>query len=205
MARRGCRWWLAVWLMGCGQVWGNPLPPLMGWLNGDFSSRTQAEEDRRFEAAELHARTIWPHEGPGYWLYLEQSLVARPAHPFRQRIFHLTDAGRGELLMVEYTMPKATDFAGAWRDPTKLRTLTPEQLSRRAGCELRLRRLPSGHYEGRNEIGRCPTNFAGADTLVQYIWIGPEHIRLLDRAYDQQGTLRWGSPGEGYVYLRVTP
>ncbi|MGL5606652.1 MAG: CpcT/CpeT family chromophore lyase, partial [Aeromonas veronii] len=48
----------------------------------------------------------------------------------------------------------------------------------------------------------CSTDFGGATTLVQHIWIGPDSVRLLDRAYDNAGSPRWGRPGEGYVYLR---
>jgi len=104
--------------------------------------------------------------------------------------------------MAELTMPRATDFAGAWHDPSLLDSLTPQQLSLRHGCEIWLTRTPSGEYAGHTRVGHCSTDFGGASTLVQHIWIGPDSVRLLDRAYDNEGRSRWGSPGEGYVYLR---
>lgn len=194
-------WLLLLWLALPGRA--EELTPVTGWLSGAFSSAEQAAQDRRFERVELRSREIWRGTSrTTRWIYFEQYLSHKPAHPFRQRIFRLTPEGGGVVRMVEFTMPRAIDFAGAWRTPALLDGLTPDQLSHRQGCDLLLRRLPSGDYEGRNQVGECATDFAGATTLVQYLWVGPRYIRLLDRAYDDAGTLRWGSPGEGYVYLR---
>lgn len=193
--------WMACWFL-FSPGWGAELDPLTGWLTGSFSTRQQAESDERFAAVELHSREIWHGEESDRWIYLEQTLQQKAAHPFRQRIFRLRAGSFGEVRMTEYTMPKASDFRGAWRNPALLANLSEAQLSRREGCDIVLRRLPTGDYEGRNRVGECRTDFAGADTLVQYLWVGPLYLRMLDRGYDQDGMLRWGSPGEGYYYQR---
>ncbi|MBS4688180.1 chromophore lyase CpcT/CpeT [Aeromonas sobria] len=178
------------------------MEPLLSWLSGDFSSKEQAGYDSRFTSAELRLREIWPGYQGYRWVYAEQYLTLRSIRPFRQRIYRFSPAPDGRILMAELTMPRAIDFAGAWRQPALLDSLTPQQLSLRHGCEIWLSRTASGEYAGHTRVGHCATDFGGASTLVQHIWIGPNSIRLLDRAYDNQGGSRWGSPGEGYVYLR---
>ena len=55
---------------------------------------------------------------------------------------------------------------------------------------------PAGRgVQGQTRVGHCATDFGGATTLVQYLWIGPDSVRLLDRAYDNGAHQRWGSPG----------
>jgi len=178
------------------------MEPLLSWLSGDFSSKEQAGYDSRFTSAELRLREIWPGYQGYRWVYAEQYMTLRSIRPFRQRIYRFSPAPDGRILMAELTMPRAIDFAGAWRQPALLDSLTPQQLSLRHGCEIWLSRTASGEYAGHTRVGHCATDFGGASTLVQHIWIGPNSIRLLDRAYDNQGGSRWGSPGEGYVYLR---
>ena len=171
-------------------------------LNLWLSSGLGAQEGDRFEL--VSPREMHAHFRGRVFRSLFQPQIRRGGEVVCHEAFLqvLTPEGGGVVRMVEFTMPRAIDFAGAWRTPALLDGLTPDQLSHRQGCDLLLRRLPSGDYEGRNQVGECATDFAGATTLVQYLWVGPRYIRLLDRAYDDAGTLRWGSPGEGYVYLR---
>ncbi|MGU5661787.1 chromophore lyase CpcT/CpeT [Aeromonas sanarellii] len=205
-------------LFYAGLIWAAPVPfvatpasstttqarmePLLSWFTGEFSSQEQATFDARFTSAELRLVEIWPGEGPFRWVYAEQFLTERAVRPFRQRIYRFSPLPDGRILMAELTMPRATDFAGAWRQPELLDSLTPQQLSLREGCEIWLTRQPGGDYRGHTQVGHCATDFGGATTLVQYLWIGPDSVRLLDRAYDNGARQRWGSPGEGYVYLR---
>ncbi|QJF57160.1 hypothetical protein GO993_18555 [Aeromonas salmonicida subsp. salmonicida] len=178
------------------------MEPLLSWFTGEFSSREQAGYDTRFTSAELRLVEIWPGYQGFRWVYAEQFLTERSVRPFRQRIYRFSPVPDGRILIAELTMPRAVDFAGAWRDPGLLDSLTPQQLSLRQGCEVWLSRQPSGEYAGHSKVGSCATNFGGASTLVQYLWVGPDSVRLLDRAYDNEAHQRWGSPGEGYVYLR---
>ena len=205
-------------LFYAGLIWAAPVPfvavpaslsptqarmePLLSWFAGEFSSQEQAGYDKRFTSAELRLVEIWPGEGPFRWVYAEQFLTERAQRPFRQRIYRFSPLPDGRILMAELTMPRATDFAGAWRRPELLDSLTPQQLSLREGCEIWRAREPGGEYRGNSRVGHCATDFGGATTLVQYLWIGPDSVRLLDRAYDNGARQRWGSPGEGYVYLR---
>ncbi|WP_421241390.1 chromophore lyase CpcT/CpeT [Aeromonas enteropelogenes] len=178
------------------------MEPLLSWFSGEFSSKEQANYDSRFTSAELRLMEIWRGRQGYRWVYAEQYLTQRAVRPFRQRIYRFSPAPDGRILMAELTMPMATDFAGAWHNPALLDSLTPQQLSLRQGCEIWLARTFAGEYAGHTRVGHCATNFGGAATLVQHIWIGPNSVRLLDRAYDLKGKARWGSPGEGYVYLR---
>lgn len=175
---------------------------LLSWFTGEFSSQEQASLDPRFSSAELRLLELWRGRDGFRWVYAEQFLTERAVRPFRQRIYRFSPLPDGRILMAELTMPRAIDFAGAWRQPELLDSLTPQQLSLRMGCEIWLSRQPSGEYAGQSEVGSCATHFGGASTLVQYLWIGPNRVRFLDRAYDDEARQRWGSPGEGYVYLR---
>ncbi|MGL5154347.1 MAG: chromophore lyase CpcT/CpeT, partial [Aeromonas veronii] len=124
------------------------MEPLLSWFNGAFTSREQASYDSRFTSAELRLMEIWPGYQGYRWVYAEQYLSLRSVRPFRQRIYRFSPAPDGRILMAELTMPRATDFAGAWHDPALLDSLTPQQLSLRHGCEIWLTRTPSGEYAG---------------------------------------------------------
>ncbi len=120
------------------------MEPLLSWFTGEFSSREQASYDNRFTSAELRLVEIWPGYKGFRWVYAEQFLTERAVRPFRQRIYRFSLVPDGRILMAELTMPRAIDFAGAWRQPELLDSLTPQQLSLRQGCEIWLTRQPSG-------------------------------------------------------------
>ncbi|WP_287147629.1 chromophore lyase CpcT/CpeT, partial [Aeromonas sp.] len=110
------------------------MEPLLSWFSGELSSWEQATYDTRFTSAELRLVEIWPGYKGFRWVYAEQFLTERAVRPFRQRIYRFSPVPDGRILMAELTMPRAVDFAGAWRDPSLLNSLTPQQLSLRQGC-----------------------------------------------------------------------
>ena len=148
------------------------MEPLLSWFTGEFSSREQASYDNRFTSAELRLVEIWPGYKGFRWVYAEQFLTERAVRPFRQRIYRFSLVPDYRILMAELTMPRAIDFAGAWRQPELLDSHTAAALF--ASGLRDLADPPAiGEYAGHSKVGSCSTNFGGASTLVQYLWIGP--------------------------------
>ncbi len=172
------------------------MEPLLSWFTGEFSSREQASYDNRFTSAELRLVEIWPGYKGFRWVYAEQFLTERAVRPFRQRIYRFSLVPDGRILMAELTIAAGHRLrrrlapARAARLPHATAALFASGLR-----ESWLTRQPSGEYAGHSKVGSCSTNFGGASTLVQYLWIGPHSVRLLDRAYDTEAHQRWGSPG----------
>ncbi|MBK6728788.1 MAG: chromophore lyase CpcT/CpeT [Xanthomonadales bacterium] len=178
------------------------LDELLGHLNGDFSSRAQAERDHAYFEVLLSMRPIWSERSDGPWLYVEQAIAGSEDKPYRQRIYHLR-AEADSVVSEVYELPgDALRFVGAQRDPAKLASLDPAQLLPRIGCELRLQRHDDGSYVGRTGERSCSSDLRGASYATSEAVIVADRFHSWDRGFDATGKQVWGAAAGPYEFVK---
>ena len=95
----------------------NELSELKKLMTGQFASSKQAELDSNFYDISLFMYPVW--EGKeGSWLYVEQSVTANLAKPYRQRLYKLEKGENGEFISHVYALDEPDKFIEKWKDPT---------------------------------------------------------------------------------------
>lgn len=146
----------------------NPdLVTLARWMAGDFSNAQQAH-NRPKDFAHIHVyfRPLPFAFFSGIGLYSEQVYDYDLWRPYRQGVHHLVD--RGDHIYIEnYRLKNALYYAGAARELSILRTLTPEAIERRFHCSMIFKRNSSGRFLGTVEPGnRCQIEKNGVQTYL---------------------------------------
>ncbi len=175
-------------------------------LSGSFASTAQAARDPdNYRDIRLHAVRIWGERGDGVWLYVEQATAEAPGRPYRQRIYHLSSVGGDELVSEIYTLPgDAARFAGAYDDPGTFGVIGPEDLTRREGCTMYLRRRGvDGAFVGGTRGDGCESTLRGAAYTTSEATIFADRMLTWDRGYDEGGRQVWGALAGPYVFVRV--
>jgi hypothetical protein len=176
-------------------------------LTGSFGSTAQSQQDPDYFDIRLHMTRIWAERTDGIWLYVEQATAPAPARPYRQRIYQVHRRGDGKLVSEVFLLPgtmpeQQTNFAGAWKDATKLAALTPEKLTHKAGCAMVLDEKPDGTFEGGTQGKNCPSELRGATYATSEAVITPKGLRTWDRGYNATDKQVWGAEKGPYIFDR---
>ncbi|MCA8960522.1 MAG: chromophore lyase CpcT/CpeT [Planctomycetes bacterium] len=174
-------------------------------LIGTFSSRAQAERDARYFAVRIVTVPIWPERWTDQaWLYVEQALESAPNHPYRQRIYRVRDRGDGRFTSDVYELPgDPLRFVAMWTDPDPIVSIAPDDLVRREGCTVELRRVDGGFRGGTAGEG-CASTRAGASYATSEVAIASDAVESWDRGFDASGQLVWGAEVGPYRFDRVS-
>ena len=200
-------WGLAAGLCGCASP--PPADPaldrLVARMTGRFDSSAQAAAQSGYFDIRLSMVPLWTERTDGRWLYVEQATATAPDRPYRQRIYRV--ARRGDAFVSEvYTLPDPAAWAGRASDPVALRALaadlTPQQLSRRAGCDVLLRALPDGDFDGGTQGQTCASDPRGAAYATSTVRVKADRLETWDQGFDAQGRQVWGATQGGYVFVR---
>lgn len=177
---------------------------LARWMEGAFTSQDQAQGDGDFLDIRLHMARIWRSRSDGAWLYVEQAAADAIDRPYRQRIYHLSwDQSLGAFRSEAYTLPfDPLTFAGAWASPSAFDAITPDRLTRRAGCAVILTK-GDGVYAGSTKGQACVSDLAGATYATSEVSITPSEITSWDRGFDDVGVQKWGSLKGAYRFRKV--
>lgn len=173
-------------------------------MTGVFSSRAQAASDpEHFKDVRLVMTRVWPERTDGLWIYVEQALATDLAHPYRQRVYHVTQRDDGALVSRVSTLPgdplRFTDGSGR---PYNFAQVTPETLAARDGCDV-IMRESAGAVVGKTEGTGCASELRGAAYATSEVRIAPGEIVSWDRGFDASGRQVWGATTGGYVFKRV--
>jgi hypothetical protein len=196
--------------LGCRSGGGHPAPlrdaeTLAEWLEGSFDSleQHQAAPDDFFDI-QLHHVRIWEKRGDGPWLYVEQALAMSADKPYRQRVYRLKQLGPGEVENEVFALPgDPLVYAGAWREPERLSSLTPEQLTLRPGCSVFLSRAGDAYVGGtRGEV--CEDASRRAAYITSEVTLTRDVLSTLDRGFSSSGEQVWGSTAGPYHFRRMT-
>lgn len=168
---------------------------LARWMAGDFSNYQQAFDNPR-DYAHIHVffRPLAFDFFSSIGFYSEQVYDYDLWTPYRQGIHRLVD--RGDHIYIEnYSLIDAFLYAGAAREPSILKTITPNVIQRRHYCSM-VFRWDEGKFIGQVEPGNlCLIEKQGCQTyLVSDVEITESTWVSLDKGLDVNTHEQvWGS------------
>lgn len=175
---------------------------LTEWMTGTFSSAAHAMEDPDFFDISLHMTAIWTDRQDGRWLYVEQAVSGAQDHPYRQRVYRVTEVAPGLFESRVYTMPDPSAVIGAWRAEAPLIDLTPDDLEERVGCSIVMRRRDQS-FVGSTLAWLCSSTLRGASYATSEVMITPDGMVSWDRGFAEDQQQVWGSVKGGSVFDRI--
>ncbi len=172
---------------------------LVDRMNGSFSSRRQAESNPLYYEVEMDMVEILPDRSDEdeQWFYIEQRLAG--GAPYRQRVYHLVDEGnrfRNEI----FNLPDEEKYVGLQH----LEEIAVDSLDQKVGCDVVLELDHQGHYVGGTQGTSCPRYRNGATYAVSEIEVREDGLTSKDQGFNDDGYLRWGVSGEGYIFDKVS-
>jgi CpeT protein len=164
-------------------------------MAGGFSNYQQAAtEPRLFAHIRVFFRPLPFEFFSGIGFYSEQVYDYDLWNPYRQGVHRLVDLG-DRIYIENYSLNEAILYAGAARELSILRTITPDVIVRRDGCSMVFQR-DGDRFLGSVEPGnRCLVGREGDRTyLVSEVEITANTWVSLDRGMDINTHERvWGS------------
>ncbi len=178
---------------------------LAKWMTGTFSSAEQAAQDPdEYFHIRLVMLPIWEQQAHGdeRWLYVEQAAADSLDQPYRQRIYRLSQLGSNRFQSEVFELPgDPLRFAQAWKTPTLLAALKPEDLEKREGCAILLTG-GEGVYIGRTKERSCPSTLRGAAWASSEVIVQADQLTSWDRGWDADGRQVWGATKAGYRFVK---
>lgn len=171
---------------------------------GTFDSGTQAKSNADYYDITLHMYPIWTERTDGRWLYVEQSVTARPQSPYRQRVYQVLKVGNQYESRV-FEMPSPADMIGAWKGGTPLDKMTPADLSEKEGCTVFIKwNEEKQAFYGSTKAKSCPSSLRGATFAESEVVLDIEKVESWDRGFDKNGKQVWGAEKGAYIFTRST-
>lgn len=173
----------------------NDLVTLAQWMAGDFSNYKQSfEKPRQFAHIHIFFRPLPFEFFNGIGFYSEQVYDHDLWSPYRQGVHRLVDFG-DQIYIENYGLDDPMLYAGAARELSILRTITPNCIERRYNCSMiffREGEMFRGSVEPGNkcliERNGCLTYLISDVEITETTWLS------LDRGMDMENHQQvWGS------------
>ncbi len=174
---------------------------LKQWLAGTHRSTNDIIQGRAVNIG-LQILPIWQDRIDGEWLYIESRIIDSPNKPFRQRILQLVATPNGLIRLYSYTIPRASDFAGAYYFPQVLASLTQSQLSISNNCELLIELKVTSTFVGETDVDSCITH-QGMPLMTTFFAVSEVNMSFLDGGYDKFGNLVPGRLDIPITFLKL--
>lgn len=174
-------------------------------LTGEFTSAAQAAADSSKEYKDIHLSIApaWTDRTDGHWLYVEQAVATAHDRPYRQRVYHVVPGADGAVISEVWLLPgDNARFVGEYKKAKPLEGLTPQDLRRMEGCEVRLTRTAPQRYEGSTPDRSCRSAREGAVFTTSIVTLTAEGIDSWDRGWDEAGLQVWGALSGPYKFRR---
>lgn len=173
----------------------NDLITLAQWMAGEFSNSQQAIENPRYYA-HIHVffRPLPFEFFSGIGFYSEQVYDYDLWSPYRQGVHRLVDRG-DDIYIENYSLQESMLYAGAARELSILKTITPDCIERRYHCSMVFKR-EGDRFLGSVEPGnRCIVQRHGCQTyLVSEVEVTQNTWVSLDRGMNVNTHEQvWGS------------
>jgi CpeT protein len=168
---------------------------LARWMSGDFSNGKQSfENPQQFAHIHIFFRPLPFDFFSGIGFYSEQVYDYDLWTPYRQGIHRLVDQG-DRIYIENYGLKEAMLFAGAARELSILRTITPDCIERRYHCSMVFKRNGEMFCGSVEEGNKCLIPRNGCQTyLVSEVEVTEHTWASLDKGMDVQTHQQvWGS------------
>ena len=179
----------------------NHLQDLFSMMQGSFSSEVQAEIDSTYFNISLHMYPIW--EDKGNYLYVEQALNARQNKPYRQRIYEVTQLNDSIFSSAVFTIENDSLWIGKWKTPKAFDSLSINQVTKKEGCEVLLKRIDADYFKGETGEKTCESTLYGASYATSEVEILSDKIISWDRGFDDKDEHIWGAEKGGYIFNKL--
>lgn len=173
---------------------------LTTWMTGSFGSEAQSKKDPEFFDIRLEMAQVWPERTDGYWLYVEQAVATALDKPYRQRVYRVTRLDKDTFESAVFELEEPLQYAGEWKKPNPLATLTPDDLIIREGASIYLKKTKDDTYEGSTRDKECKSNFRGASYATSEVSISAKGIYSWDRGFNDKDEQVWGAVKGGYIF-----
>jgi len=174
---------------------------LKQWLVGVHRSTNDVIQGREVNIG-LQVLPIWQDRIDGEWLYVEGRVIDSPRKPFRQRILQLVATPNGLIRLYSYSIPRASDFAGAYYSPQVLTSLTQSQLSISNNCELLIELKVTNTFVGETDAASCMMK-SGIPFMTSFFAVSAVNISFLDGGYDKFDKLVSGRLDVPVTFLKM--
>jgi hypothetical protein len=176
----------------------NHLPELFSLMQGSFDSEIQSQVDSTYFNISLHMYPIW--EDKGNFLYVEQALNTKQDKPYRQRIYEVSQLNDSMYSSSIYTIENDSLWVGKWKSPKAFDSLSMENVTKKEGCEVILKRIEPNFYKGETGEKICKSSLYGASYATSEVEIMEDKIISWDRGFDDQDEHIWGAEKGGYIF-----
>lgn len=183
---------------------------LLSYMSGSFSSETQSIADSNFYDIRLHMIPIQMGHEVGNWFYVEQAMGSMQEKPYRQRVYQVVQIQLGKYESRVYEFENPLQYAGGWKDKSKLDSLTFDKLTLRDGCSITLNYSYSlegdeieNSFSGSTGATSCPSSLRGASYATSEVVITADKLVSWDRGWDATGKQVWGAETGGYIFLKT--
>lgn len=183
---------------------------LLAYMTGSFSSEAQSKADSNFYDIRLHMVEIQMGNEPGNWLYVEQALGSSQDKPYRQRVYQVVEITLGIYESRVYEFENPLQYAGGWKDASKLNSLTFDKLILREGCSITLKYehelvgdININRFVGSTGATSCPSSLRGASYTTSEVVITEDQLLSWDRGWDANGKQVWGAETGGYIFVKT--
>lgn len=177
------------------EIISSDLVTLARWMAGDFSNYKQAfENPKHYAHIHVFFRPLPFEFFSGVGLYSEQVYDYDMWKPYRQGVHRLIDQG-DHIYIENYSLINAFIYAGAARELSILKTITPDCIERRFHCSMVFKR-DGDLFRGAVEPGnQCLIEKNGCQTyLVSDVEVTETTWASLDRGLDVDTHEQvWGS------------
>jgi CpeT protein len=163
----------------------NNLTTLAQWMAGEFSNYQQAQSNPSLYAhIHIFFRPLPFEFFSGIGFYSEQAYDYDLWRPYRQGVHRLVDRGT-DIYIENYSLKDAMLYAGAARELSILRTISPDCLERRYHCSMVFKR-DGDRFIGSVEPGNlCLIQRHGCQTyLISEVEVTQNTWMSLDRGMD---------------------
>lgn len=174
---------------------------LQNLMTGTFNSAAQAAADSNYYDITLQMYPIWKNR-PGNWLYVEQSVTANQAKPYRQRIYKLQMMDKNTYASHVYLLPKPEDYVGKWKTPKAFDALAMSDIELKDGCAVMLKKMPDGTFKGKTGDKTCNSKLRGASYAMSKVMVKKGEVISWDQGFDADGKQVWGATQGGYIFKK---
>ena len=175
------------------------LSELKKLMTGQFASSKQAKLDSNFYDISLFMYPVWESK-EGDWLYVEQSVTANLAKPYRQRLYKLEKGQNGEFISHVYSFNEPDKFINKWDDPTFFDQFNTSIIKEREGCAVHLKKVGVNEYTGSTIEKNCKSTLRGASYATSKVTVTSDAIISWDQGFDDADKQVWGAEISGYIF-----